>query len=70
MTELTEQESAVVRDALRDYRHETRKTKELAALEAETQSKAYAAWVEARKKSDWSAFAPFMQQASSPLVYL
>lgn len=52
----------MVRDALRDYNHETRKSKELAAREAEVEARAYAAWVDARGKGDWEAFSPIMEE--------
>ena len=63
-SELSAQEAAVVRDALRDYNHETRKSAELAAREADVEARAYAAWVDARKKGDWEAFAPVLEEAS------
>lgn len=62
MSELTDGEAAVVRDALRDFNHETRKSKELATREAEVEARAYAAWVEARSKGDWACFAPVMEE--------
>lgn len=62
-SELSAQEAAVVRDALRDFNHETRKSAELAAREADVEARAYAAWVDARKKGDWEAFAPAMEEA-------
>ena len=61
---LSAQEAAVVRDAVRDFNHETRKSAELAAREADVEARAYAAWVEARKKGDWESFAPAMEEAS------
>lgn len=60
--DLTVQEAAVVRDALRDYNHEVLKSQELAAREADVEARAYAAWVEARGKGDWGAFSPVMQE--------
>lgn len=51
-----------MRDALRDFNHETRKSAELAAREADVEARAYAAWVDARKKGDWEAFAPAMEE--------
>lgn len=53
-----------MRDAVRDFNHETRKSAELAAREADVEARAYAAWVEARKKGDWESFAPAMEEAS------
>lgn len=55
-----------MRDALRDFNHETRKSAELAAREADVEARAYAAWVDARKNGDWEAFAPAMEEASKP----
>lgn len=52
----------MVRDAVRDYNHETRKSAELAAREADVEARAYAAWVAARKDGDWEAFAPSMEE--------
>lgn len=63
--DLSAQEAAVVRDAGRDYRHETRKSKDLAAREADVEARAYAAWVEARAGGDWESFAPVMEEVSS-----
>ncbi|CAM9756671.1 unnamed protein product, partial [Hapterophycus canaliculatus] len=63
--DLSAQEEAVVRDALRDYNHETRKSAELAAREADVEARAYAAWVSARKEGDWGAFAPLMEEIVS-----
>ena len=54
----------MVRDAARDYRHETRKSKDLAAKEAEIESKGYGVWVEAKGKGDWPSFAPIMREVS------
>ncbi|CAM9486448.1 unnamed protein product [Ascophyllum nodosum] len=61
-SELSPLEVAVVRDAARDYRHETRKSKDLAAKEAEIESKGYGVWVEAKGKGDWPSFAPIMRE--------
>ncbi|CAM9329111.1 unnamed protein product [Ectocarpus sp. 4 AP-2014] len=61
-SELSVHEAAVVRDAVRDYNHETRKSAELAAREADIEARAYAAWVAARKDGDWEAFAPSMEE--------
>lgn len=66
-SELSEQEAAVVRDALRDFNHETRKSAELAAREADVEARAYAAWVDARKKGDWEAFVPAMEEVCTPV---
>ncbi|CAM9896079.1 unnamed protein product [Ectocarpus sp. 6 AP-2014] len=64
-SELSVHEVAVVRDAVRDYNHETRKSAELAAREADVEARAYAAWVAARKDGDWEAFAPSMEEMVS-----
>ncbi|CAM9851048.1 unnamed protein product [Ectocarpus sp. 12 AP-2014] len=64
-SELSVHEAAVVRDAVRDYNHETRKSAELAAREADVEARAYAAWVAARKDGDWEAFAPSMEEMVS-----
>lgn len=66
--DLTVQEAAVVRDALRDYNHEVLKSQELAAREADVEARAYAAWVEARGKGDWGAFSPVMQEVGRDMM--
>lgn len=52
----------MVRDAHKDYVKATAIPKALAQRIAALESSAYAAWVEARKASDFSKFAPFLQQ--------
>ncbi|KAI8464429.1 MAG: putative carboxypeptidase [Monoraphidium minutum] len=54
--------AAVVRDASKEYRKATALPKELVQRIAKLETDAYAAWVEARKASDFSKFAPFLQQ--------
>eukprot|EP00879_Flechtneria_rotunda_P004762 GHRR01005032.1.p1 GENE.GHRR01005032.1~~GHRR01005032.1.p1 ORF type:complete len:544 (+),score=181.25 GHRR01005032.1:157-1788(+) len=55
-------QAAVVRDAHRSYVRETAIPKDLAQRIAKLETDAYAAWVAARKASDFSRFAPFLQQ--------
>ncbi|KAF6265951.1 putative carboxypeptidase [Scenedesmus sp. NREL 46B-D3] len=60
--ELDPVQAAVVRDASRSYTRETAVPKELAQRIAQLETDAYVAWVSARKESDFSKFAPFLQQ--------
>eukprot|EP00953_Heterococcus_sp_UTEX-ZZ885_P002363 1785-Heterococcus_DN1.PRE.11 len=53
---------AVIRDAVRDYALETRKSKDMASKESELEGKAYHAWVAARKANDWSTFGPILSE--------
>eukprot|EP00197_Chlamydomonas_leiostraca_P002616 CAMPEP_0202858268 /NCGR_PEP_ID=MMETSP1391-20130828/873_1 /ASSEMBLY_ACC=CAM_ASM_000867 /TAXON_ID=1034604 /ORGANISM="Chlamydomonas leiostraca, Strain SAG 11-49" /LENGTH=522 /DNA_ID=CAMNT_0049537167 /DNA_START=116 /DNA_END=1684 /DNA_ORIENTATION=- len=53
---------AVVRDAYKDYARTVAIPKALAQRCAALETEAYTAWVEARKASDWSKFAPYLQQ--------
>ncbi|KAF8071085.1 thermostable carboxypeptidase 1 [Scenedesmus sp. PABB004] len=55
-------QAAVVRDARKAYARETAIPKALAQRIAKLETDAYVAWVAARKASDFSAFAPFLQQ--------
>eukprot|EP00877_Chromochloris_zofingiensis_P002211 jgi/Chrzof1/11991/Cz06g17100.t1 len=55
-------QAAVVRDAHKAYIRETAIPKQLAQRIASLETEAYQAWVEARKESDYSKFAPFLQQ--------
>lgn len=60
--ELDPVQAAVVRDASRSYTRETAVPKELAQRIAKLETDAYVAWVAARKESNFSKFAPFLQQ--------
>lgn len=60
--ELEPVQAAVVRDAYRSYTRETAIPKELAQRIAKLETDAYVAWVAARKASDFSQFAPYLQQ--------
>lgn len=51
-----------MRDAHRDYVKATAIPKDLAQRMARLETDSYTAWVAARKASDFSAFAPFLQQ--------
>jgi len=59
---LGEWEVANVREATRDYRRASAIPKDLAQRKAALESSAYNSWVEARSKSDFSVFAPFLEQ--------
>lgn len=52
----------VVREARRDYDRVTRLPPAFVAEKARLSSAAYHAWADARAKSDFAAFAPFLQQ--------
>eukprot|EP00878_Enallax_costatus_P001574 GHUV01001725.1.p1 GENE.GHUV01001725.1~~GHUV01001725.1.p1 ORF type:complete len:544 (+),score=156.71 GHUV01001725.1:74-1705(+) len=60
--ELDPVQAAVVRDAYRSYVRETAIPKELAQRIAKLETDAYVTWVAARKASDFSQFAPYLQQ--------
>ncbi|GFH24699.1 uncharacterized protein HaLaN_22543 [Haematococcus lacustris] len=53
---------AVVRDAYKDYVKATAIPKDLAQRIARLETDAYEGWVEARKASDFSKFAPYLQE--------
>jgi Zn-dependent M32 family carboxypeptidase len=55
-------EAATVRDAARSYTRRAALTKELAQREARLSSEGYQAWVAARAASDYSQFAPVLEQ--------
>jgi carboxypeptidase Taq len=55
-------QAAVVREAQRSYTRETAVPKELAQRAAKLETDAYAAWVSARKASDFSRFKDYLQQ--------
>ena len=53
---------ANVKRAHEDYQRATRVPAEMAKREAELGAKGYAAWMEAREKSDWSLFSPVLKE--------
>eukprot|EP00195_Chlamydomonas_chlamydogama_P008941 CAMPEP_0202902440 /NCGR_PEP_ID=MMETSP1392-20130828/16855_1 /ASSEMBLY_ACC=CAM_ASM_000868 /TAXON_ID=225041 /ORGANISM="Chlamydomonas chlamydogama, Strain SAG 11-48b" /LENGTH=516 /DNA_ID=CAMNT_0049589201 /DNA_START=125 /DNA_END=1675 /DNA_ORIENTATION=+ len=53
---------AVIRGASRDYKKNTAIPKDLAQRIAKLETEGYEAWVAARKESNFSKFAPFLQQ--------
>jgi len=55
-------EASLIRVARRDYEKARRVPTELQAEMARTESKATEAWIEARQKSDFSAFLPHLQK--------
>lgn len=55
-------ERAVVRDADRDFSLTARKTKDMAAREAELEGRGYQTWNEARRDSDFSKFSPVLKE--------
>ncbi|KXZ50633.1 hypothetical protein GPECTOR_15g317 [Gonium pectorale] len=59
---LTSLQSAVVREAAREYRKETALSKELAQRMAKLKTDAYTAWVKAKTENDFSVFAPLLQE--------
>lgn len=59
---LDEWARANVREAARDFARASAVPKELAQKKAQLESTAYAAWLEARSKSDFSIFAPALSE--------
>lgn len=59
---LTPVRAAVVRDAHKEYIRSSSIPKDLAQRMATLESSAYEAWIEARKASDFSKFAPSLQE--------
>jgi carboxypeptidase Taq len=53
---------AVLRDARRDYDRITRIPASFAARKAQLETKAFQAWVEARKENDFGKFCPFLKE--------
>ncbi|KAJ1431609.1 M32, carboxypeptidase Taq metallopeptidase peptidase [Ochromonadaceae sp. CCMP2298] len=60
--ELTAVQAANVRDAFKDYKRSTAIPKELAQRIAVLETTAYESWVKARSSSDFSIFAPYLQE--------
>eukprot|EP00600_Ochromonadales_sp_CCMP1393_P007475 CAMPEP_0174963988 /NCGR_PEP_ID=MMETSP0004_2-20121128/5632_1 /TAXON_ID=420556 /ORGANISM="Ochromonas sp., Strain CCMP1393" /LENGTH=515 /DNA_ID=CAMNT_0016212667 /DNA_START=145 /DNA_END=1692 /DNA_ORIENTATION=- len=60
--ELNNVQSAVVRDAYKEYMRTVSIPKELAQKIAQLETSAYESWVEARQTSDFSKFAPSLQE--------
>ena len=56
------EEGALVRRARRDYERATRLPAELVAETSRVTSLAEPAWVRAREESDWSLFAPYLEE--------
>ncbi len=59
---LNEYAKANVRDARRSYDQTVRVPRELVMERERAESNGYAAWVEAKKASDWQKFAPVMRE--------
>lgn len=59
---LTNVQSAVVRDAHKEYVRTTAIPKELAQKIAHLETTAYEAWIDARKSADFSKFSPSLQE--------
>ncbi len=59
---LTHPQLTVLRETRREYQRAVKLPAEFVAKKAETECLSYLAWVEARKNSDFSAFAPFLQK--------
>jgi len=51
-----------VREAKKRYERNTRITAELASRAALLESRAYGAWVSAREKAEWVAYAPILAE--------
>ena len=54
-------QKALVRDAIRDFKITSRKTKEMATREAELEGKGYQAWQSARKSDSFKEFLPVLK---------
>ena len=61
-SELTDVQKAVVRDSLKEFIRSTALPKELVTRQSELESEAYSAWVAARQESDFSKFAPCLEE--------
>lgn len=59
---LDEARRAVIREARRDYDREVKLPEAFVSRRAEARSKAYHAWAEARAKSDFKRYAPFLEE--------
>jgi len=59
---LSPYECATIRDAHKDFVRTTAIPKDLAQAMAKLEIEAYVAWVQAREQSDFSKFAPYLQQ--------
>ena len=55
-------QTAVIRDALKQYNRSAALPRELATRISELSTEGYNAWVEARTKSDFSIFAPILKE--------
>jgi len=60
---LSPDDEAMIRVAKRDYDKATRVPSSFVAEIAVVSTKAYEAWVEARKKSDFSIFRPHLEKS-------
>ncbi|KAF5829548.1 putative carboxypeptidase [Dunaliella salina] len=67
---LSPHECATIRDAHKDFVRTTAIPKDLAQAMAKLETEAYVAWVQAREQSDFSKFAPYLQQVREGLVPL
>jgi carboxypeptidase Taq len=61
-------ERACARNLGRTYRRERRVSADLVDRLARTKSDAFQAWIEAKKNSDWSAFAPVLERLLSQSI--
>lgn len=59
---LTYQELTVVRETRKDYQRAVKLPAEFVAKKTESQCLSFLAWTEARKNSDFAAFAPYLQR--------
>ena len=60
--DLETEQQLVVREARRDYDRLTKLPTQFVAKRSETCSKAYHAWIHARKTNDFASYAPYIQQ--------
>jgi carboxypeptidase Taq len=62
LSSLGEFERATIREAAREYKKNVSVTEDLVRREAALESQGYLTWVEARKKNDFSLFAPVLKE--------
>jgi carboxypeptidase Taq len=60
--DLNDDQIVVIREARKNYQKSTKIPEEFVASKAAHLSRSYHAWVEARKKDDFSIFAPYLKQ--------
>ncbi len=59
---LTPFQQANVRDAIREFNHTTKKTKDMTTREAELEGRGYQTWAEARKQNSFTLYGPVLNE--------